>query len=95
MSTWKAWLRCRGACHRLREYFIDQLQQTSTWRGIALIVTVAGGSLTPINTEALVLIGLFISGAIAVIFPDTLKKRRRSDGRAEDRAPGETDGGGS
>ncbi len=56
--------------NKLKAYLLARLTESSTWRGLVLIVTALGGALTPDQREAVVLIGLAVAGAIAAAVPD-------------------------
>jgi hypothetical protein len=48
-------------------YFIlDRLNENSTWRGILLVATALGVSLSPSHQEAIVAAGLGLVGAINI-----------------------------
>ncbi len=51
-------------------YILSRLKEASTWRGLTLIGTSAGIILSPDQTEAVVAVGLGISGLIGATFPD-------------------------
>lgn len=52
-------------------YIIARLKEASTWRGIAVLITAAGVSLSPEQTNAIITAGLGIAGLIAIFFKDT------------------------
>ena len=47
-------------------YLLDRLNENSTWRGILLVLTALGVSLSPQHQEAIVAAGLGIVGAINI-----------------------------
>lgn len=51
-------------------YIIERLKERSTWLGIISIVTAAGVSLSPEQSEAIVSVGVVICGAIAAFTAD-------------------------
>jgi hypothetical protein len=51
-------------------YILDRLAEASTWRGVVLILTAVGVSLTTEQTEAIVAAGLAIAGSIGAFLPD-------------------------
>jgi hypothetical protein len=51
-------------------YLLARANEGSTWRGIALLAAVAGARLQPDHTEAIVLVGLAVSGIIGALFPE-------------------------
>ncbi len=55
---------------RVIAYMIDKLNETSTWRGIALVLSAAGGALNPAHVDLFILGGMTVAGLIAVAFPD-------------------------
>lgn len=55
---------------RMLGYALARLQESSTWRGIALLAGVAGASLSPDQKEAFVFGGMALSGFIGAAFPD-------------------------
>jgi H+/gluconate symporter-like permease len=59
-----------GRAGRVLRYLIARLQESSTWRGLVLLATAAGGTFKPEQVDAIVLIGVALAGAIAVAFPD-------------------------
>lgn len=61
---------------RLKDYAITRLQEASTWRGIVLLLSVAGAKWKPEQIEAFILAGVALAGVIAVLFPD---KRKNDD----------------
>lgn len=54
----------------MKEYLIARLKEASTWRGLILIGTSLGISLTPEQMEAVVVAGLALAGAAGAFFPD-------------------------
>jgi hypothetical protein len=47
-------------------YLLTQLGQSSTWRGVLLVCTALGVSLSPQHQEAIVAAGLGLVGAINI-----------------------------
>lgn len=54
----------------MKQYIIDRLKEPSTWRGLVLIATALGAKLSPDQTEAIILIGIGITGLIGVATGD-------------------------
>lgn len=48
----------------MKQYIIDRLKEPSTWRGIVLVATALGATLTPEQAEAIVVAGIGITGLI-------------------------------
>lgn len=48
-------------------YILDRLSENSTWRGILLVLTALGVSLSPQHQEAIVAGGLGLVGAINIL----------------------------
>ena len=55
---------------RLKCYVLARAKEPSTWRGIVLVATACELALSPIQSEAVVVIGLALAGLIGAIFPD-------------------------
>lgn len=49
---------------------MNRLKEASTWRGLIALVTAAGVTITPEQTEAIVAAGLAVIGLIGVFMPD-------------------------
>lgn len=54
----------------MAKYLLNRLKEPSTWRGLALIGTVAGINLNPEQINTIVSFGLSLSGLIGVFIPD-------------------------
>lgn len=54
----------------MKEYVIARLKESSTWRGLIMLLTAAGVALNAAQMEAVVSIGMAIAGAIGVFLPD-------------------------
>lgn len=54
-------------------YLLARLKEPSTWRGFILVATSFGMLLDPMQSYALVSLGLALAGSAAVITPDKLK----------------------
>ena len=52
------------------EFVIGRLKERSTWFGLIGIVTAAGVSLSPEQTEAIVAAGVAVAGIVAVFTKD-------------------------
>jgi len=53
-----------------KEYNKDRLKEPSTWRGIILLCTAFGVPVAPQMAEAIITIGLALSGGVGVITSD-------------------------
>lgn len=54
----------------MKQYLLERLKEASTWRGICLLLTAIGVPLAPGMIEAVVSVGLAITGLIGVVAPD-------------------------
>lgn len=54
-------------------YVLERLKEPSTWRGLVLLLTVAGLKLSPDQANAIMALGLAVVGAIGVFLPDKKK----------------------
>ena len=52
------------------KYFIERLDEASTWRGIIMLATAFGVQLEPEQTEAIVSFGLAVVGLLGVFSKD-------------------------
>ena len=52
------------------EFVVSRLKERSTWLGLIGIVTAAGVSISPEQTEAIALAGVAIAGVVAVFTKD-------------------------
>lgn len=62
----------------LKDYVLARLNETSTWRGIVLMLAAFGVSISPDQMELIVTMGLFVSGAIGAIFGERFNSMSRS-----------------
>ncbi|MGH8863928.1 MAG: hypothetical protein ACREVZ_04700 [Burkholderiales bacterium] len=51
----------------MKAYLLAQMKNPAVWRGLALLLTSLGVSLSPEQSEAIVAAGLALSGAIGVL----------------------------
>lgn len=58
------------------DYLVVRAGEASTWRGIILLATVAGAKISPDQMQAIIMVGLAISGFIGVVFSDSLKAQK-------------------
>ena len=54
----------------MKQYFIDRFKEPSTWRGVVLVITAFVTALTPEQKEAIIAIGVFLSGALGIATKD-------------------------
>lgn len=59
--------------HLIISYVMTRLKEPSTWRGIILLITSIGISLSPEQLDAFVALGLCLTGAIGTFLPDAKK----------------------
>lgn len=55
---------------KIVSYFSARLQEPSTWRGVTLLLTGLGASVSPELSEAIVIFGMMFAGAIGIATPD-------------------------
>ena len=48
----------------MKQYIIDRLNESSTWRGIIMVLTACGLTIAPEKAEAIITVGLAIAGII-------------------------------
>lgn len=51
-------------------YLLERLQEASTWRGLVLVATACGAILSPEQQEAIITVGLLITGLIGSLTKD-------------------------
>jgi hypothetical protein len=56
----------------MKSYLKKLLSETSTWRGIIFIMTSLGATLSPEQSESIIVLGLAAGGVIGAFFPDNL-----------------------
>ena len=54
----------------LKDYLLSRLREPSTWRGLTLLATAVGITLTPDQQNAIVAVGLAVAGAVGAVLPD-------------------------
>ena len=54
-------------------YALERLQEASSWRGISLLLGVAGATMNPEQKDAFIFGGLTLAGFIGAVFPDKRK----------------------
>lgn len=54
---------------RIREYVIARMQEPSTWRGLVLIATALGATLSAEQKEAIIAAGILVAGMIGASTP--------------------------
>lgn len=55
---------------KLRRYLINRFREASTWRGIIMLCTGFGATIKPDLMEAIITLGVLLSGAVGAFFPD-------------------------
>lgn len=56
--------------NKLTKFFLNRLKETSTWRGIVVLLTSFGLALSPEQANAIIALGLAVVGVVGVFFPD-------------------------
>lgn len=54
----------------MKDYVLERLKEPSTWRGITLLLTALGVPLAPGVSDAIISLGLAITGLIGVVTKD-------------------------
>ena len=54
----------------LWQYIVNRLKEPSTWRGLTILLTLAGVNVSPEQTTAIIAFGAAIVAFIGVFFPD-------------------------
>jgi hypothetical protein len=54
----------------MKEYVLARISEASTWRGFVYLLTALGIALSAAQTEALIAVGMAVSGAIGVFVAD-------------------------
>ena len=54
----------------MKEYMMARLKEPSTYRGLVFCLTAFGVALSPEQTKAILMIGLFIAGLLGATTPD-------------------------
>jgi hypothetical protein len=52
-------------------YLVARMKEASTWRGLILMLTALGVSISPELGEAIVTVGLALAGGIGIVVPDS------------------------
>jgi hypothetical protein len=58
--------------HEMLQFFLNRLREPSTWRGIIMLATALGMAIKPDLAEAIITLGIALSGGVAVATPDRL-----------------------
>lgn len=58
---------------KILSYLIERGKEPSTWRGVALLLAVAGAQMKPEWAEAILFVGLSLSGLLGALLPDAKK----------------------
>ena len=54
----------------MKQYLLDRLRETSTWRGFLALLTAAGVVLSPEQQTAIIGAGMALIGVVGVFFAD-------------------------
>lgn len=57
----------------MKPFIYARLSESSTWRGIILILTALGVPILPAMADTIITIGLALTGIIGVVTPDATK----------------------
>ena len=57
----------------MKKFILNRAREASTWRGIVLILTACGVTMTPDQADAAIATGLAVVGAVGAFFPDAVK----------------------
>ena len=55
---------------KMKDYLVNRAKEASTWRGIILLLTAVGVPIAPAMAEAIISVGLALSGLIGVFVAD-------------------------
>lgn len=58
----------------MKEYLINRLKEPSTWRGLIMMATAFGMTLSQEQSYAIASFGMALAGGIGVVSPDKLRK---------------------
>ena len=58
----------------LKTYLIARGQESSTWRGLIMLATGFGAALKPEMADSVITAGIFLTGAVGALLPDSKKK---------------------
>lgn len=53
--------------NNIKQYLLERVQEPSTWRGLILLATVCGISISPEQQELITMIGLGVVGFLGAI----------------------------
>jgi hypothetical protein len=56
-------------------YIFERLTESSTWRGIMFLLTALGVHINPEQSNAIIIAGTAVIGAVSVFLPDSFKKK--------------------
>ena len=54
----------------MKDYLLARAKESSTWRGIILMLTAIGVPIAPAMADAIVSVGLAVAGLIGIATPD-------------------------
>ncbi len=61
--------------NKIKQFLIDRLGESSTWQGVAFILTMAGGHYAAdFDLAGATAAGALVSAAIKILFPDNASK---------------------
>ena len=56
----------------MKQWLLERLREGSTWRGLVLLLTVAGLHVSPDQANLIIQVGLGIAGSIGFISPEKI-----------------------
>lgn len=58
----------------MKDFFLNRLKEPSTWRGLILVATSFGMTLSPDQSYAIASLGLALAGGVGAFSADKLRK---------------------
>ena len=59
--------------HAAKDYLLDRAKESSTWRGIVLLITATGAHLNPDQRELIISGGIGLAGLLGAVTKDPVK----------------------
>jgi hypothetical protein len=70
----------------IKRFFLDRLDERSTWRGLIALLTVSGISLSPEQTNAIIAAGVAIGALVEALLPDPAGRIRDNPQRVPEQS---------